>query len=172
MPILAPPATAIPTHHHGTTITISLLLALVCNLLPWRIDWLWLRPDFLLLVTLYWAIYRPDQIGVGHAWWFGLVEDFADGAHLGQHALAYAVTIYAVGLFQRRLFNFPPWQQALPVLVFLLIDEIVNLVVATFVGNSRTPLYYAFSTVTGMLCWFVLWIILHQLHNNAPHEKS
>lgn len=164
MSMIAPKGVSISTRQHGWLIASSLLIALACNLLPWQVDLLWLRPDFLLLVTLYWAIYQPNDIGIGSAWWLGLMEDMADGTHLGQHALAYAVAVYAITLFQRRLYNFPPWQQVLPIMVSLLIEQLMTVLIATFVGDSRQALLYFFTVLTGSLCWIPIWYLLRIQH--------
>ncbi len=158
-------------HSHGVFLA-SLACGLLANLLPWRVDLLWLRPDFLLLTVLYWAIYRPADMGIGTAWWLGLLEDACDGAHLGQHALAYATCVYALGHFQRRLYNFPPWQQALPVLAFLLIEQIVDILVATFLGDTRNAPPYFASIASGALCWFPLWSLLHRMRPRATESAS
>ncbi len=163
MALISARGPAISINHHGGIVALSLLVALLCNLLPWRIDVLWLRPDFLLLVILYWAIYQPNHIGIGTAWWLGLVEDLVDGAHLGQHALAYVVAVYVLTRFQRRMYNFPPWQQALPIMACLIIEQLVDIVVATFVGDSREIGLYFLSTLSGALCWFPIWLFLHRL---------
>ncbi len=160
-----------PTIHAGHSLRIlagSLLAGWLLNLLPWRIDLLWLRPDFLLLATLYWAIYQPTRIGVGSAWWLGLLTDFSDGAHIGQHAISYALAVYALTLFQRRLYNFPPWQQALPVMAFLLLEQVSNILIATFMGDSRDVLPWMASLVTGTLVWFPWWGIMHRLQVRMP----
>ncbi len=161
-----------PITHNASVIVSSLVVAWLINLLPWRVDWLWLRPDFLLLATLYWGIYQPRQIGIGAAWWLGLLIDFSDGRHLGQHALAYAVSMYALSLFQRRLYNFPPWQQALPIMAFLLIEQLVEIVVSTFLGDNRNALLYFLSAIIGALCWLPMWWLLHRLRTRAPARSQ
>lgn len=158
-----PKGPAIPIRHSSIVLALSLLCGWLANLLPWQVDWLWLRPDFLLLTLVYWAIYQPTAIGIGAAWWLGLLEDLSDGAHLGQHALGYALSIYILGHFQRRLYNFPPWQQALPVLTFLLAEQIIDVLVATFLGDTRNAPRYFISVLSGALCWFPLWALLHRL---------
>ncbi|MEQ1669174.1 MAG: rod shape-determining protein MreD, partial [Sulfuriferula sp.] len=71
MSFTPPTATAMHFSHSGWVITTSLILALAFNLLPWQVDYLWLRPDFLLLVLLYWVIYQPARVGMGAAWGLG-----------------------------------------------------------------------------------------------------
>ena len=58
-----------------------------------------LKPDFLALVLLYWCIQEPRLIGVGIAWFVGLLMDVTDATVFGQHALAYARACLRRGVF-------------------------------------------------------------------------
>ena len=89
-------------------ILLTCLLGLLANVAPASGLVLELRPDFLMLVILYWCIQEPRYMGVGVAWMLGLVMDVADATVFGQHALAYAVLAV-----RRRLL--PPPRAALPV---------------------------------------------------------
>ncbi len=164
------PPTAMHFSHSGWVITTSLILALAFNLLPWQVDYLWLRPDFLLLVLLYWVIYQPARIGMGAAWSLGLIVDLTDGSILGQHALAYMLTAFALMLWQRRMFNFPPGQQAMFITGLLLIEQIASVIIATFVGDSSHALRYFAAIATGAICWIPLWTALHRLR--TPDTKK
>jgi rod shape-determining protein MreD len=162
--------TSIRISHSGHVISLSLLVGLAFNLLPWSVDYLWLRPDFLLLVLLFWVIYQPARVGLGAAWALGLIIDLTDGSILGQHALAYAVTTFALMLLQRRMFNFPPWQQTMHIAGLLLIEQSMSVVVATFVGDSFHALQYFSAILTGTICWIPLWSILHS--QRTPDAKK
>src|SRR5512134_554230 len=81
---------------------LTLVLALLFNLLPWP-DAGWL-PDMLALVLAFWCVHQPRKVGIGIAWFLGLVMDAGSGALLGQHAFAYAVLAFAaIGLHRRIL---------------------------------------------------------------------
>lgn len=161
-----------PLSHRVRVIAGSLIAALAINLLPWSVNWLWLRPDFLLLVTLYWVIYQPGRIGMGAAWWLGLLSDLTDGNVLGQHALAYAVSVFVLLYLQRRIFNFPPWQQAGYIFGLLLIEQVVSVLIATFTGHSFQNLHYAVAILTGALFWIPVWTILHRLRTPDNAEAK
>ena len=104
-------------------IALTVLIAVVLNLLPWRdVSGL---PDWTALVLTFWCIHQPRKIGIGAAWLLGVIMDTANGALLGQHALAYSVLAFAAIAFSRRIRWFPLWPQAThvfllsrPVLVF------------------------------------------------------
>ena len=72
---------------------LTLVLALLFNLLPWR-DVTGL-PDMVALVLTFWCVHQPRRMGIGIAWFVGLVMDAGDGALLGQHAFAYAFLAFA-----------------------------------------------------------------------------
>jgi len=76
-------------------IVFTLIAALLANLLPWSGWALWIVPDFVALMVLYWCIEEPRKIGFLTAWFLGLLMDVADGSLFGQHALAYTLLAYA-----------------------------------------------------------------------------
>ena len=59
---------------------LTLVLALLFNLLPWR-DVTWL-PDMVALVLTFWCVHQPRKIGIGIAWFLGLIMDAGNGALL------------------------------------------------------------------------------------------
>jgi len=99
-------------------VTISFLLALLLSILPLPSFANWLRPEWLLLVLIYWALVLPDRVGVSIAFFLGLLMDLLRGTLLGEHALAFVLITYFVLRFCRQLRLFPLWQQA--VLIFML----------------------------------------------------
>ena len=88
-------------------IVFTLVMALLINLLPWAGWGLWVRPDFVALVLLYWCIDQPRKIGFSVAWVLGLLMDVADGSLFGQHALAYTIVAYAGIVLHRRVQRLP-----------------------------------------------------------------
>ena len=52
-------------------IALTLIAALMLNLLPWTGAWLWFKPDFVALVVLYLCIEQPRKVGFVSAWLMG-----------------------------------------------------------------------------------------------------
>ncbi len=117
-------------------IYFSLLLALLCQLLPWAGFGLILRPDFVLLVVLYWLLRAPNICNIGTAWIAGLVVDLASGGIFGQNALAYALSAYFAVSYHRRLALFNIWQQTSYVFVLLILTQITLLILKMFAGGE------------------------------------
>ena len=111
-------------------------------------------------MLLYWCIREPRYVGVGTAWFVGLVMDVADATLFGQHALAYAVLAYAADYFRRRVLRFPLWQQAVQVAALLGLCAAIVLLVR-IVGGAPLPRWtYAVPPVVGALLWPLLSVLL------------
>lgn len=147
-----------------TPIIASFILALVLKQLPWSGWALALRPDFLLVAVLFWALHRPSRVGMGVGFAVGLVADLQDAVVLGQHALAYTVGVYATQYFRLRLLQFDALRQAAQLApIFFLVQFVVLLAgwiaarppegVAIFLpAVSETALWYLI--VTGVFYWY------------------
>lgn len=134
-------------------IYLSLLFAFICLLVPWTGVALSLRPDFMLLVIIYWMLRAPNQCNVGTAWFVGLLVDLATGGVFGQYALAYTVTTFVALVYQRRLVLFNNTQQLVYVFLLLVLSQIVLLVLKTFAGNEWLGWTYFLPSITGILIW-------------------
>ena len=135
------------------TIYLSLLLAFLCLLLPWSGFMLTIRPDFLLLIIIFWLIRAPNLCNVGTAWFAGLSMDLATGGTFGQYALAYTVTAFFAVMYQRRLVLFSGTQQLVYVGLLLLISQISLLILKIFAGMQLIGWTYFLPSVTGVLLW-------------------
>ncbi len=134
-------------------IYFSLFLAFICLLLPWSGLALTMRPDFLLLVLIFWLIRAPNLCNVGTAWFAGLLVDLAVGGIFGQYALVYTVTAFFAVMYQRRLVLFSGTQQLAYVILLLLISQISLLILKVFAGMQWIGWTYFLPSVTGVLLW-------------------
>jgi len=137
------------------SIYTSLCIAFVCLLLPWSGITLTLRPDFLLLVLIYWLIRAPNLCNIGTAWMVGLLMDLATGGTFGQYALAYTITAFFAAIYQRRLVLFNSTQQLFYVFLLLLIAQLSLLLLKTFVGAQFLGWSYFLPSLTGVILWQV-----------------
>jgi rod shape-determining protein MreD len=143
-------------------VVATLLFALLANMAPASGVALALRPDFVALVLLYWCIQAPRMVGVGSAWFVGLLMDVANATLFGQHALAYAVLAFAAGYFRRRVLRFPLWQQAVQVAVLLTFCAGLVLLVR-IIGGAPLPRWtYAAPPLVGALLWPLLSVLLQR----------
>lgn len=90
-----------------------LFLSLLINIMPWPRASLWIRPDFVLIVLLYWTLFQPRTIGMGWGFILGLVMDVADSVVLGQYAFSYVMAIFALQFLRLRLLQLSIFEQAI-----------------------------------------------------------
>ncbi len=150
-------------HHGGTTILLSFIFAFLLQMfaLP---DWAGtLRPDWVALVLVYWCIALPERIGVGVGWSIGLMLDVANGALLGQNALALAIVAYLALRLHQRIRLFPLWQQSVSVLLLITLHLMLILWVKGAVGQSTATWAYWLPALTSMLAWPLVFTVLRGL---------
>jgi rod shape-determining protein MreD len=145
---------------NGLFILVTLIIALLLNLLPWG-NWHWV-PDFLAVVLMFWVSREPRLVGFGVAFLCGLMMDVHDGAVLGEHALSYVILSYAANVLSRRLPSFELWSQALHIWPIFLGAQIITLLVRGFFGGSF-PGWAAVlvSPTLGAMLWpMMTWLML------------
>lgn len=150
-------------HAQGWLFFGSLLIAFLLQMMPLPQLLLPLKPYWVGLVLIYWAIEMPERVGLGFAFLFGLAGDVLTGELLGEQALRLVVLAFIVLRFRARLRFFPMWQQALAVLALLLNDRVVTLMIRGFSGEMMpSPVFWA-APVVGMLMWPFVFLLLDDL---------
>lgn len=149
-------------------IALTLVAAFLLNLLPWSGALLWVKPDFVALVVLYWCIEQPRRVGFVAAWLLGLAMDIADGTLFGQHALAYSILAYAGIVLHRRVLGFSGTPQVMHVVALLLMNDLIVLAIRMLAGADFPGIqYFAGSFVAG-----ALWLPLGALLKLPQRPKS
>jgi|SRR5690625_1260480 len=140
-------------HQGGWVIIASFALALILTVVPLP-DWLSAgRPQWVALVLIYWCMALPNRVGVGVGFLVGLIQDALLGSLLGQHALTFALLAFLTIKLHQRIRVFPLWQQAISVLVLLLLTQLVIFWINGFVGRSPVSWTYWLTAVVGTLLW-------------------
>jgi rod shape-determining protein MreD len=141
-------------------IGLTLIAALLANLLPWSGWLLWIKPDFVALVLLYWCIEQPRRIGFVAAWLFGLFMDVADGTLFGQHALAYSILAYAGLVLHRRVLGFSGTPQVVHVVILLLMNDLIVLGIRVLAGADFPGFQYFIGSFVAGALWVPLGVVL------------
>lgn len=145
---------------HGLVIPVTFLIALVLTLLPMPSWTVWLRPAWILMVLIYWAMAAPYRVNVGTAWMIGIILDVLNGTLLGEHALALTVVTYVVVRMHKQLRMYSILQQALWVLALGLFYQMILFCVQGFIGALPNTKLYWTSSLTSMLLWPWVFVIL------------
>jgi rod shape-determining protein MreD len=134
-------------------IFFSLVIAFMLSVMPWSGTWLLARPDFVVLVLLFWALHEPRSIGQGMAFAMGLLMDVSDSMLLGQHALAYVIAIFGAQVLRVRILTFGLAEQTLHVLGIMGATSAVMLLLNLLLGADFPGAAYFISPVVTALLW-------------------
>jgi len=132
---------------------LSALVALILTVLPlpaWADP---VRPQFLVLMVLFWSVNAPRTGGVALGFFCGLMLDVFQGPVLGEHALALSLAAYIFVREHQRIRSKPAFQQALIVFAALVVYEIVLFAIDGWTGHPITSPLRWIHTVTGALIW-------------------
>lgn len=130
-----------------------LSLAILCLILPTPMWVNWIRPEFPLLVLIYWSMAAPQQCGVLIAAITGLVCDVLTGTILGQHMAAYAFTTSITALLYKRLRTLDVWHQAWFVFLLVGLEQMFEHWLATLFGRSSPGLWFMLPVLISSLIW-------------------
>lgn len=144
----------------------SMLLALVINMLPLgRTPWL---PDIVAVVLVFWSVHQPQRVGIGVAFFFGLVMDVQQAGLLGQHALAYTTLSFLAITIHRRLLWFSVPSQAVQVLPLFVAAHAIQLALRMVGGGAFPGLNVLLAPLVEAVLWPVISVILLAPQRRAP----
>jgi rod shape-determining protein MreD len=145
------------------TLLATALAALVLSAVPLPHVLDLLRPDFLLLIVIWFALMLPRAGGLVTAWMAGLALDAFHGIVLGENALAFVVVAFVVHRFHLRMRMYPLSQQALVVLFLLLLYQFLMFWIDGVTGHPLNAWVRWLPVLTGTLLWPVLTVFLGHL---------
>ncbi len=122
-----------------------------------------LRPDWVVMILVYWLIALPHRVGIVSAWITGIAMDVLLGSLLGQHALTYVVIAYiALNLYQR-LRMFTVWQQALVLFALLGLNQLIGFWVENIASDADWSMWYLMPALSGAFLWPWVFLFLRSL---------
>ena len=146
-------------------IFVSLAFAFMLNMLPFG-NMVGV-PDFLALVLVFWSIHEPRKVGIGMAFFMGLLMDVHDATLLGENALAYTLLSYLAIMIHRRVLWFPVMTQALHIFPLLLLTQTIQLLVRLFVSGKFPGWWFFLESFVATALWpLASWVLL------APQRRA
>jgi rod shape-determining protein MreD len=125
-----------------------------------------LRPNWVALTLIFWSLALPYRVSVGSGFIVGLFLDVLSGTLLGQHALALSLIAYVCVRLHQRIRVYPMWQQALTVLVLLILHQLLTLWIDSTIGRPPRSLDYWLPSLVGAMLWPLVDRILTALRVN------
>lgn len=149
------------TSWFSITLTSVAALALVLVPLPENIQVH--NPQWLLLVVIFWSLYRPAQAGLLYAWVAGLMLDVATNGLLGLNALMFTLTAFLVLSLRQRLGVAPLLSQALLVAGLTLVYLVVSLWIEGMATDLVSMATYLSRALSNLAAWPVIYFLLSQM---------
>ncbi len=152
----------------GLFAVLTMIAALTLSVVPmpsWASEY---RPQWVVIILIYWCLVRPAEVGVFSGFLLGIAQDLVSGALLGENALSLSIIAYLAGELHRRIRAFPLWQQAVAVWLLLLIERLLSLWVLGATGQPTPALAYWLPTLVGLLLWPWLSLLLDRLRLSQP----
>lgn len=139
------------------------MVTFVLEIMPWPVGLQGLRPAWIALLLIYWALALPDKISVGTAFVAGIVWDLLLGSILGIHALVLSLAIYFVAKYHLILRNLSLWLQSLLVMAYIILIRmsifLIELILHGADFNSQELLG---ASISGIL-WAWIFLLMRQI---------
>ncbi|PNK60334.1 rod shape-determining protein MreD [Psychrobacter sp. FDAARGOS_221] len=84
-------------------IIASFVAASIVNIYPLSLEASVFRPTALIMVLIFWLIYKPRYVGVGTAFIIGIIADLLLDTRLGQQAFSAVIVAFAIRFIGRYL---------------------------------------------------------------------
>jgi len=144
-------------------VTISFIIAIGLLLFPLPDFLLWWRPNWVLMVLIYWTMALPHRVGIITGWVLGIITDVALGSVLGVHGLSMAFIAYVILMICKRLRLFPFWKQALIVGLMIGYDLVLSLWIQNFISTQPQHSSYWLPIISSIIIWPWLFIVLRDI---------
>ncbi len=141
-------------------VAISLLMAYGLTITPLPELVAPARPEWVLLVLIYWSMAFPRRVGILTAFVAGLFLDILQQQVLGQNALTLAVALFIVLQIYPRLRVFPVWQQAVAIALLVALVRFLQLWIQGATGFPPDNLLYWSPILTSALVWPLIYHLL------------
>ena len=143
-----------------TPVVVTLLVGLMLSIMPLPESIAAFRPDWMALLTIFWAMQLPRTWSVGTAWMIGVILDVAYGTLLGQHALALCVVVFLTVRFHLLMRVFPLSQLTANVFALLALYQFLLFWINGVAGVSAPAASYWGPVLSGTFTWPFVYLFL------------
>ncbi|MCY7295259.1 rod shape-determining protein MreD [Alteromonas sp. a30] len=144
-------------------IGISLVLALMFQIMPMPPVVDPFRPDWVYLVIAYWTLALPNRVNVGVAFINGLLLDVLLGTTLGVHSLALCAVTYILAANYLRLRNYSVWQQAIIIGLLSALYHLIVFWLLRLLTDLNFNFEFLWPVITGMVFWPWIFLLLRKM---------
>ncbi|MDG1732034.1 MAG: rod shape-determining protein MreD [Thalassotalea sp.] len=144
-------------------IWVTVIVSLMLTIMPLPIGFDEFRPNWTLLVLIYWVLALPNRVNVLFAWLIGFIIDVLLGSVLGVNAFATALVVYVTANNFQKIRNFSLLQQSLIVGVFITLYHLSVFWIQRFVIDVDFSISYLKPVLTSIPMWPVVFLLLRKI---------
>jgi len=152
--------------HNGLIVIFTLLIALMASIMPLPLSVDAFRPDWVLIILIYWTMALPGRVNIITAWVMGFLLDVLLGSVLGVHAAAMAIAIYIVAENFQKIRNFSVWQQALITGVLAALYHLVVFWLQRFLIDVTFLTSYLYPVITSIILWPWMFLLMRKVRRH------
>ncbi|OGT59302.1 MAG: rod shape-determining protein MreD [Gammaproteobacteria bacterium RIFCSPHIGHO2_12_FULL_42_10] len=141
-------------------IAISFLIGIFLTIIPLPQWAIWIRPQWMFAILLFWVFTLPLQCGVGLAWIVGILMDLITGTPLGEQAVIFVLLTYFILKIHDYIAHFSLLQQTVLIAIFSFFNIVLQGLILGFVGRNTHIALHSLSAITTAIIWPWLFLIL------------
>ncbi|MGD9152633.1 MAG: rod shape-determining protein MreD [Gammaproteobacteria bacterium] len=144
-------------------IILTIFVALMLDVMPLP-DWIvWLRPQWTLLVMIYWMMALPFYIGFFYAFCIGILLDLLNGTLLGEHAFAMLIVAYLIIKLYQLIRVYPMMQQTLIIFALVALYRAIIYIIQGMIGELPHTMVCWLTVFISTILWPWVFIILRDM---------
>lgn len=130
--------------------------ALIVQLIPMSGDWVFWKPNFLLLMMIAWMLYFPDQYGIEFAVIIGIFADFIFVSTLGFHILIFSICGLILIFFHRIVVYLQLIHRVTLVFLMILLAEFIGVAIDSSIDKQLSIKGVLLLAIISAICWIPL----------------
>ncbi|MGB0472909.1 MAG: rod shape-determining protein MreD [Porticoccaceae bacterium] len=130
--------------------------ALIVQFIPMSGDWVFWKPNFLLLMMIAWMLYFPDQYGIEFAVIIGIFADFIFVSTLGFHILIFSICGLILIFFHRIVVYLQLIHRVTLVFLMILLAEFIGAAIDSSIDKQLSIKGVLLLAIISAICWIPL----------------
>ncbi|NMP15709.1 MULTISPECIES: rod shape-determining protein MreD [unclassified Thalassotalea] len=152
--------------NNNIVIVITLVVSLILTIIPMPLGADSFRPNWTLMVLVYWSLALPNRVNVLYGWFVGFIIDVLLGSVLGVNAFASALVVYVSANNYQKIRNFSLWQQSLIIGLFVALYHLIVFWIQRFLFDVDFAISYLKPVLTSSALWFVVFLLLRKVRRH------
>ena len=130
--------------------------ALIVQFIPMSGDWVFWKPNFLLLMMIAWMLYFPDQYGIEFAVIIGICADLIFVSTLGFHILIFSICGLILIFFHRIVVYLQLIHRVTLVFLMILLAEFIGAAIDSSIDKQLSIKGVLLLAIISAICWIPL----------------